>query len=202
MVHWFFINVQNVLYLHLIRNSRLKSISSLEWYLLITARLYHFWCKNIRTTFFPWQHSTASPVHSFIMGIPTGWECNTFDKIRNLFSAVMYTLINNWCVLYITKIDLVGFFSLLEYLYSALFFSFHTTWSHNNKAVQQVVPLIATHINDKALIIILKKIKLQCKKDFKNVGFSPEKVTIWRNKSKPHATILRNKYTVFSMCKQ
>ena len=108
MVHWFFINVQNVLYLHLIRNSRLKSIRSLEWYLLITARLHHFWCKNIRTTFFPWQ------VHSFIMGIPTGWECNTFDKIRNLFSAVMYTLINNWCVLYITKIDLVGFFFIIR----------------------------------------------------------------------------------------
>ena len=38
------------------------------------------------------------------------------------------------------------------------FFSFHTTWSHSNKALQQAVPLIATNINNKALIMIKKKI--------------------------------------------
>ena len=47
------------------------------------------------------------------------------------------------------------------------FFSFHTTWSQSYKAVQQAVPLIATLVNDKALIMI--KIKMQCKKGFKNV---------------------------------
>ena len=40
-------------------------------------------------------------------------------------------------------------------LYSAFFFSFRTTIRHSNN----VVPLIATHINDKALIMILKTIK-------------------------------------------
>ena len=46
-------------------------------------------------------------------------------------------------------------FSLLEYLYSAFFFFLYNLKS-SNKAVQQVVPLNATHINDKALIIIGK----------------------------------------------
>ena len=31
-------------------------------------------------------------------------------------------------------------------------FQFHTTWIHSTKAVQQAVPLIATRINDKALL--------------------------------------------------
>ena len=47
------------------------------------------------------------------------------------------------------------------------FFSFHTTWSHSNKAVQQAVPLIATHINELKL-----KIKIQCRKGFNNVNIS------------------------------
>ena len=36
---------------------------------------------------------------------------------------------------------------------------------HSDKAVQQAVPLIATHINDKTLVMI-KKIKMQCRKGF------------------------------------
>ena len=40
--------------------------------------------RNIRTTF-SWQHGTATPVHTFIMGVPTRWELNKFEKIQNLF---------------------------------------------------------------------------------------------------------------------
>ena len=36
-----------------------------------------------------WQHSTASPVHSFIMGEPTRSESIKFEKIRNIFRADM-----------------------------------------------------------------------------------------------------------------
>ena len=81
-------------YLHFIRHARLKSIRSFEWYLPINRRPNHFWCRSIRTTFFPWQHSKATPVYSFIMGIPTLLESNKFEKIPNLFRAVMWTLIN------------------------------------------------------------------------------------------------------------
>ena len=40
--------------------------------------------------------------------------------------------------------------------YSAFFVSFRTPIRHSNN----VVPLIATHINDKALIMIFKKLKM------------------------------------------
>ena len=46
--HLFMIHVQ---YLHFIRNARLKSIRSSEWYFPITARPNHLWCRNIRTIF-------------------------------------------------------------------------------------------------------------------------------------------------------
>ena len=36
------------------------------------------------------------------------------------------------------------------------FFFSPQTWLHSNKAVQHAVPLIATHMNDKALIMIKK----------------------------------------------
>ena len=39
------------LYLHFIRNARIKSIRSSEWYFPITARPNHLWCRNIRTIF-------------------------------------------------------------------------------------------------------------------------------------------------------
>ena len=51
------------------------------------------------------------------------------------------------------KTHMVDFY---KNIYTARFFSFHTTWRHSNKAVQQAVPLIATHVNDKALYMILK----------------------------------------------
>ena len=38
---------------------------------------------------------------------------------------------------------------------------------HSYKAVQQAVPLIATHTNDKTLIMILKKIKCNVGKELK-----------------------------------
>ena len=60
------------IYLHFTRNARLKSIRNSEWYLPITARPNHFWCRNIKTT---GQHSPATPVHSFIMGVPTCFLC-------------------------------------------------------------------------------------------------------------------------------
>ena len=60
----FFMKVYNhimPLYLHFIRNA-LKSIKSFEWYLPITARSNHFWCRNIRTTFF---HGNIAQLHQF-----------------------------------------------------------------------------------------------------------------------------------------
>ena len=41
-------------------------------------------------------YSTATSVHSFIIGVPTRWESNKFVKIRNLFRAVMYPDVD-WC---------------------------------------------------------------------------------------------------------
>ena len=80
-------------YLHFIRNARLKSIRNSEWYLPITARPYHFRCRNIRTTFF---HGNIAqlPVHSFIMGVPMRSEVNKFEKKRSFLRVVMDTLIN------------------------------------------------------------------------------------------------------------
>ena len=88
------------------------------------------------------------------------------NQIWNLFRAVMYTLIKVWCFWYITKIDMVYFhYKNIQTARSS--FSFHTTWSHSNKAVQQAVPFIATHINELKL-----KIKIQCRKGFNNVNIS------------------------------
>ena len=50
-------------------------------------------------------------------------------------------------------------------------FSFHTTRRHSNKAVQQSVQLIATHINDKTQILI-ERSKMQCRKGVKNENIS------------------------------
>ena len=35
---------------------------------------------------FPWQHSTATPVHSFRIGVPTRLERNKFEKKYKIFS--------------------------------------------------------------------------------------------------------------------
>ena len=47
-------------YLHSIRNVRLKSIRTFEWYLPITARPNHFWCRNTKLLF-----SMATKFHQF-----------------------------------------------------------------------------------------------------------------------------------------
>ena len=52
----------NQSYLHFIRNARLKSIRSSDWYLPITARPNHFWRRNIRTTFF---HRNIAQLYQF-----------------------------------------------------------------------------------------------------------------------------------------
>ena len=124
MVYWFFINVQNVLYLHLIRNARSKNISSFEWYLLITARPNHFWCKNIRTTFFPWQNSTASPVYSFIMGIRVEFVINLTRY--EIFSVQLCTLWLTIDVFY-TLLRLIWcFFFHYKNIYTAHYFFLST----------------------------------------------------------------------------
>ena len=59
----------------------------------------------------------------------------------------------------ITKINLVYFDIIFEYLHCAFFISLHTNWRHSNKAVQEAIPLIVTHIqyiNKNTLIIKLK----------------------------------------------
>ena len=144
--------------------------------------------KEYKNYFFPGQHSCAIPVHSFIMAVPTRWELNKFEKIRNLFRAVMYTLFSILMFL-IYYVNWYGIFSLLEYLYSAFFFfSFHVhrTWSHSNKAVQQAVPLIATHINDKTLV--LNK-KLECNVNISNGLFFFERCSLI------YLTVCANKFS-------
>ena len=86
-------------------------------------------------------HSTATPVHSFIMGVPTRWESNKFKKLQNLFRAVYIDVFDIllkliWYI-FIIRIFIQGILSFL---------STQPAWSHSNK----VVPLIPTHINDKA----------------------------------------------------
>ena len=102
--------------------------------------------KEYKNYFFPWQHSTAIPVHSFIMGVPTRWVLNTFEKDTKYFQS--------------SYVDFDQLFDVSDTLlkliwYILIIFSFHVhrTWSHSYKAVQQGVPLIATHMNDKAEII-------------------------------------------------
>ena len=74
-------------------NERFKnnhsSFEMLDWKTLeafsdITARPNHPRCRNTRTTF-SWQYSTATPVHSIIMGVPTRWESNEFEKVMTSF---------------------------------------------------------------------------------------------------------------------
>ena len=125
--------------------------------------------KEYKKYFFPWQHSTATPVHLFIIGVTTRWELNKFEKIR-IFSEQLCTLwLTFLCFWFITNID-IGYIHHYN-IYTARSFSFQTTWRHRNKAVQQAVPLISTHINVKALTMI-KWIKMQFKKGFKNVNIS------------------------------
>ena len=79
------------------------------------------------------------------MGVPTRWESNKFEKKS---SYVHFD--SNLMFLYILQK-----FQYKNVHTTPSFFFFHTTGSHSNKAVQ----LIATHINDTALIMIEKKIK-------------------------------------------
>mgnify|MGYP003686513681 CR=1 FL=1 len=51
------------------------------------------------------------------------------------------------------------------YLHHA-FFPFHITWRHSNKAVQEAVPLIITHPNDKEYLIL----KIFIRKGFKKMN--------------------------------
>ena len=41
-----------------------------------------------------------------------------------------------------------------ETIYTARFFSFHITWGHSNKAVQETVPFSVIRVNDKAFIMV------------------------------------------------
>ena len=74
----------------------------------------------------------------------------------------MYTLINILMFL-IYYLNWYNIFSLLEDLNTAFFLFV----PHSYKAVQQAVPLIAPHTNDKTLIMILKKNKCNVGKVFK-----------------------------------
>ena len=87
-----------------------------------------------------------------------------------MFTLIFIFMFLIYQIIYITKIDMV-YFHFYNIYTACSFFSFHTFWSHSNKAVQHAVPLTATHINDKALIKI-EKIKMQYRKGFKNVNIS------------------------------
>ena len=101
----------------------------------------HLRCRNIRTIF-PLQQSTATPVYSFRMGVPTCKESNKFEKIRNIFRADC-TMLCSWNI---TKIHIL--YCNHKNISTARSFFLSTTWSHSSQAVQHDVPLIATHMND------------------------------------------------------
>ena len=90
------------------------------------------------------------------------WEKNKFEKKQNLFRAKCTTYNQQYDV-FDTLLKLLWYiFIIRKFPQRVIFFSFHTTWRHSNKVVQQVVPLIATHINDK------NRLNMRCRKGFKN----------------------------------
>ena len=66
------------------------------------------------------------------MCVPTRWQSNKLEKKQIPFGADCTIQLKIWCIWYFTKIR------------------------HSNKAVQQAVPIIAPHINDRAWIKIIK----------------------------------------------
>ena len=97
-------------YLHFIRNARLKSIRSSEWYLPITARPIHFWHRNIlRTTFF---HGNIAQLYQFTHVSFVYLRVENWINLKRykIFSEQLCTLWSTfWCSWYITKIDMVYF---------------------------------------------------------------------------------------------
>ena len=55
------------------------------------------------------QHSTATRVHSFIVGLLTRWESNKFEKIWNLFRLDCTIWFTIWCLWYNSKINIAYF---------------------------------------------------------------------------------------------
>ena len=72
------------------------------------------------------------------MVVPKCWELSKFEKKWYFIRSDCTSLLTEGCLWYICKIHLV---------------------LHCNNAVQEVVPLIDTHVNDKALKSALMKIK-------------------------------------------
>ena len=103
-------------YIYFIRNARLKSIGSFEWYLPSRDLYVITFDVGIEELLFS---MATKHCNTFITGVSTLGESNKFERIRNL-----YTLwLTFWIFWYITKIDMVySVFSSLEYLYSAFFF--------------------------------------------------------------------------------
>ena len=146
------------LYLHFIWNARSKCIWRFYLYVPIT----------IKTTWPKMQEnknyfSSATPVYSFIrIYWSMRWEKNEFEKKRNIFRAKC-TIYNQQYDVFDTLLKLLWYiFIIRKFPQRVIFFSFHTTWRHSNKVVQQVVPLIATHIKDK------NRLNMRCRKGFKN----------------------------------
>ena len=80
------------------------------------------------------------------------WKDTKYFQSSNVLFDLHFDVV---VFLYFTKINNPLVYFHYKNIYTLRsFFSFHTTWIHCNNAVQQAVPLIATHINDKALIMI------------------------------------------------
>ena len=85
------------------------------------------------------------------MGVPTRWELNKFEKIYTKSFQGSYVHLEHRFDVFDILLKLVWYIFIIRiYLYSAFFFCLSTCTQpgHTNKAVQQAVPLIATHIND------------------------------------------------------
>ena len=63
---------------HLLDQKALEDLSDMFPQL---KRPNHLRRRNIRTTF-SWQQSTATPVHSSILVVPTRWNSNKFEKYK------------------------------------------------------------------------------------------------------------------------
>ena len=94
----------------------------------------------------------GNTVHSFILVVPKCRESMSFEKIWNFIRAHCTIWLTIWYHNIFLKFiwcDMIN-----RILTPRALFSFHMTWHHSNKAVQEAVPLIVTHPNDKAYILI------------------------------------------------
>ena len=69
---------------------------------ILLKRKNHGRCMNIETTFFMWQHSTATPVYYFTIVVPTRGGCKIYiKKVLTLISLDNILWIkHSFCIFY------------------------------------------------------------------------------------------------------